>query len=104
MIHAFWWGNIMPDDFYDHVDSVNVPSNMLWLNCTYIGTGITGIFPDPGRMRHGEHQNSGNYTFVDGHGETNSIRPFQDRWFATGGAAFTYSLLNRFCSHHTEAP
>ena len=36
-------------------------------------------------MPYGVHQNSGNYSMVDGHGETNSLRPIQEWWLDTGG-------------------
>ena len=81
LIHEAWG---KPND---HEEGVAVPAKTLWLNCNQIGTGQTGIFADPGRMPPGVHMNSGNYSFVDGHAETNSIEPFQDFWIATGGSA-----------------
>ena len=47
---------------------------------------MPGIFPEPGRMPLGVHMGGGNFGFVDGHAETNNIRPFQEYWLATGGA------------------
>ena len=91
-------GGIVPDGFYDHVDNVNVPSKMQWSNCNQIGIVEAGIWANPDLMPYGVHQNSGNYSFVDGHAQTNSVRPFQDWWSATAGGgpgeygdnAFTY--------------
>ena len=40
---------------------------------------------DPRRLEYGVHLNSGNYSFVDGHAQTNKFRPLEDWWFATGG-------------------
>ena len=61
----------------------------MWLYCNQLGTGNTGIKADLGRTPLGVHQNGGNFGFIDGHAQTNSIKPIRDWWLATGGAVPT---------------
>ena len=88
---------LVPPGHHDNVDNVNVPGKTLWTHCADVGAlwGWDGVWPaninsygDSAQGPGGNgHNGAVNWSFIDGHGESNDLSPVADMWLATGGAA-----------------